>query len=64
MTRLHRPRVALPDNLSEEAAAAVLDWLYETARVLENHYAAQLLRYYRRPDQRQYPLWPEDDPPF
>ena len=64
MNRNHRPLVALPDELPDEAAAAVLDWLYETARVFENHYAAQLIRYYHRPDQRQCPLWPEDDPPF
>ena len=59
-----RPLVALPAELPDEAAAALIEWLYETARVLENHYAGQLLRYYHRPDQSQRPLWPEDDPPF
>ena len=58
------PLVALPTELSDEAAAMLLEWLYETARVLEEHYAAQLLRYYHRPDERQRPLWNEDDPPF
>lgn len=64
MKRNYRPIVALPGELPDEAAAAVLDWLYETARVLENHYAAQLIRHYHRADQRQCRLWPEDDPPF
>jgi len=60
----HRPLVALPEELPDEAAAAILEWLHETARVFENHYAAQLLRHYHRPDPRQRPLWPEHDPPF
>jgi hypothetical protein len=54
------PLVALPTELSDEAAAKLLEWLYETGRVLENHYAAQLHRYYHRPDERQQPLWPGD----
>lgn len=58
------PLVALPAELTDEAAATLIEWLYETARVLERHYAGQLLRYYHRPDERQCPLWPEDDPPF
>ena len=58
------PLVALPAELPDEAAAALIEWLYETARVLESHYAGQLLRYYHRPDERQHPLWPDDDPPF
>jgi hypothetical protein len=58
------PLVALPTDLSDEAAATLLAWLYETARVLEQHYAAQLQRYHHRPDARQQPLWPEDQPPF
>jgi hypothetical protein len=64
MSHHHRPLVALPDQLPDEAAAAILDWLYETARAFENHYAAQLIRYDHRPDPRQCPLWTEDDPPF
>ena len=59
----YRPLVALPDELDDAAAAALLEFVYEAARVLENHYAGQLIRYYHRPDRRQQSLW-EDDPPF
>jgi hypothetical protein len=55
--------LALPQDLDDAAAAALLDFFYEAARVLENHYAAQLIRHYHRPDPRQQPLW-DDDPPF
>lgn len=58
------PLVALPTELSDEAAAQLLDLLYETARVLESYYAGQLLRYYHRPDARQQDLWPDEGPPF
>lgn len=37
---------------------------YEAARVLENHYAAQLRRHHHDYDDRQQPLWPDDQPPF
>lgn len=59
-----RPCIALPEDLTDETAAALIECLYETARVLESHYAAQLLRHYRRPNERQCRLWPEDEPPF
>ncbi len=57
------PLFSLPTDLSDEAVAKLLESLYEIARVLENHYTAQLLRYYHRPDQRQTELW-DHDPPF
>ena len=57
----HPPLIALPTELCDEAAAQLLEFLYELAGALENHYTAQLLRYYHRPDQRQPPLWPSDD---
>jgi len=57
------PLVALPEDLDDAAAAALLEFFYEAARVLEHHYATQLLRYHHRPDPRQQPLW-VDDPPF
>ena len=57
------PLLALPQDLDDAAAAALLECLYEAARVLEHHYAGQLLRHYHRPDPRQQPLW-VDDPPF
>jgi hypothetical protein len=60
----HPPLVALPTELSDEAAAKLLEFIYELARVLENHYAAQLRRYYHAGDERQCDLWCENDPPF
>lgn len=60
----HPPLVALPTELSDESAAKLLEFLYELARVLENHYAAQLRRYYQPGDERQCDLWCENDPPF
>ncbi len=58
------PLIALPTELSDEAAAQLIAWLYDLAGALENHYTGQLLRYHHRPDQRQQPLWPDDEPPF
>ena len=58
-----RPLLALPDDLDDAAVVALVEFLYEAARALENHYAGQLLRYYHRPDHRQQSLW-HDDPPF
>jgi hypothetical protein len=60
----HRqPLVALPDNLDDEATAAVLEFFHEAARALENHYAGQIIRQAQRPAPHQRPLW-DDDPPF
>ena len=58
------PLVALPRELSDEAAAKLLEFLYELARVLENHHAFQIRRYYQQPDpdDQQLELW--DNPPF
>ena len=56
--------IALPDELSDEAVAQLLECLYQIAHALESQYAAQLHRYYHRPDERQADLWPESDPPF
>lgn len=58
------PLVAPPADLSDEAAAQLLDWLYELTAALESQYTGQLLRYYHRHDERQQPLWPGDEPPF
>ncbi len=55
--------VALPDDLDDTAVAALVAFFYEAARVLENHYAGQLLRHYHQADERQRNFW-EDDPPF
>lgn len=58
------PLIALPTGLPDEAAAKLLEFLYEFANALENHYTAQLLRYYHRHDERQQPPWPDNEPPF
>ena len=58
------PLVPLPTELSDEAAAQLLEFLYELARTLENTYAAQLHRYYHAHDERQLDIWDEQDPPF
>ena len=58
------PLVSLPTELSDEAAAQLLEFLYELVRVHEGHYAGQLHRYDHRADERQTELWPEQDPPF
>lgn len=58
------PLIPLPNDLSDEAAAKLLDVLHQIVRILEHHYAGQLLRYDHRPDKRQQTLWPERDPPF
>ena len=57
------PLIALPDELDDAAACALLEFFHEAARVLEAHYAGQLLRHHHQRDKRQQPLW-EDDPPF
>ena len=58
------PLVTLPTELSDQAAAELLAFLYELARTLENTYAAQLHRYYHPRDQRQLDIWDQQDPPF
>ncbi len=60
----HPPLIALPGELPDEAAAKLLEYLYEFAAALESHYAAQLHRYYHRGDERQQTLWRDDEPPF
>ena len=56
------PVLPLPEGLSDEAAAQLLEYLYEFTRVFESYYAGQLHRYYARPDDNQLSLL--DDPPF
>ena len=57
------PLIALPLDLSDEAAAKMLELLYELAHLLENHYADQLYRYHNAIDERQAELWPQTEPP-
>ncbi len=64
MTHEHAPLIALPAELSDEAAAQLIESLHQITTVLEKYYAGQLQRYYHPIDERQQPLWPENDPPF
>lgn len=36
----------MPDELTDEAAAHLLEYLYRLARAFENQYFAQICRYY------------------
>ena len=56
--------IRVPLDLSDEAAAKMIEFLYELAHLLESHYARQLLRYYNQTDERQPDLWPDTEPPF
>jgi len=47
----------LPDDLSDEAAAQIIDLLYAIALMLEIHYDGTLRRYYRQNNPRQIELW-------
>jgi len=58
------PVVTVPEGLPDEAAAKLLEFLYEFANVFESYYAGQLHRYYHCTDERQADLWQEQDPPF
>ena len=61
------PLVCLPIDLSDEAAAKLVEFLYEITEALERHYGAQIQRYYHPSDiaQRNLDLASEPtDPPF
>jgi len=58
------PVVQLPTELSDEAAAHLIEFLYDLARELESFYAAQLHRYYHPRDHRQIDIFDQSDPPF
>jgi hypothetical protein len=55
----------LPDTLSTEAAAQLLECLYAIAATIENRYFAQLCHRQPSPNSNddQLPLW-DTDPPF
>ena len=46
-----------PPDLSDETASEILDFLYELTTAFENHYAAQLRRYYQEGDRSQPDLF-------
>jgi hypothetical protein len=58
--------IELPDDLSNEAAAQLIECLYAIARVIENRYFAQIRQHYARqtaePDEQLPPQ--DNDPPF
>jgi len=63
------PLICLPVDLSDEAAAKLVEFLREFTDALENHYYAQLTRYYRSPHHDQQDPRTNDpqgpsDPPF
>jgi hypothetical protein len=42
------PLICLPTELSDEAAATLIEFLHELTTALEQHYFAQLHRHYNR----------------
>ncbi|MCY4430168.1 MAG: hypothetical protein OXC11_07205 [Rhodospirillales bacterium] len=64
--------IDLPEEINDETAAAMVDFLYALGDAVANRYYAQISRYYD--DQRHYPiplddgrqlaLFPEFDHPF
>jgi len=46
-----------PPELSDKTASEMLDFLYELTTAFENHYVAQLRRYYQEVDQSQPDLF-------
>lgn len=59
--------LCLPVDLSDEAAATLIEFLYELTEALESRYFVQLRRYYqeKRSDQPDLGTTPEpSDPPF
>jgi hypothetical protein len=57
------PLVCLPADLSDEAAAKLVEFLHELTAALERHYRAQLKRYDATTNFAQHDLDPTD-PPF
>ena len=61
------PLLCVPIDLSDEAAAKLLEFLHQLTEVLERHHYAQLHRYYHPNEigQRDLDLAPPTtDPPF
>ena len=59
--------LCLPADMSDEAAAKLIEFLYELTQALESRYFVQLRRYYHANhiDQRNpHPATEPDDPPF
>ncbi|MCC6663418.1 MAG: hypothetical protein IT375_06720 [Polyangiaceae bacterium] len=63
----HLPVVGIPTDLSDEAAAQLLEFLHELSAAIERHYYAQLRRHYGAADSAERdlkPATPSTDPPF
>jgi hypothetical protein len=61
------PIVCLPIDLSDEAAAKLVEFLHELTEAIERHYFAHLHRYYNATDISQHDLditHAPTDPPF
>jgi len=63
------PLLCLPTDLSDEAAAKLVEFLHELTEALERHYCAQLRRHYNTTDivarNLELDLGPAStDPPF
>ena len=58
------PLIAVPLDLSDEAAAKLVEFLRQITQQTESHYRVQLDRYHNASDERQPDLWPDTDPPF
>ena len=56
------PLVCLPLDLSDAAAAALIEFLRELTAVLERHYSAQLMRHYHATNIPQHDDDPADAP--
>jgi len=56
------PIVCLPLELTDEAAAQLLEFLYQLTEALERHYAGQLLRYAHEHRPPSSPSEPSDSP--
>ena len=63
MNQQHPPLITLPLDLSDEAAAKLIDFLLQLAHQMENHYCEQLYRYHNGTDERQLDLWSDTEPP-
>ena len=55
--------INVPLDLSDEAAAKLIDLLLQIAHQLENHYCEQLYRYHNAIDERQLDLWDGNESP-
>ena len=58
------PLITAALDLSDGAAARLIDFLLQIAHQKENYYSEQLYRYHNGIDERQPDLWSDSDRPF